>query len=83
MVEPPGKGAERHAIQPPKFMGFARGGNTVAMIALKTDLWPCDAALLSARQLHVVVFHDFAPFGNVGIDVAAEFFRGLRLRLGT
>src|SRR6201995_3936259 len=37
--------------------------------------------LLSSRQLHVVVLHDLAPFGNVGVDVAAEFLRRLRTRL--
>src|SRR5215470_8936399 len=37
--------------------------------------------LLRSRQLHVVVLHDLAPFGNVGIDVAAELLRRLRARL--
>src|ERR1700722_2284228 len=37
---------------------------------------------LSSGQLHVVVLDELAPFGNVGIDVAAELVRRLRLGLG-
>src|SRR5664279_335409 len=34
---------------------------------------------LSSRQLHVVVFHELAPFGHVGVDIASELFGRLRL----